>query len=167
MSPPLFQMATIDDIATRRNAKKTALTNIGNAVFSRIPLTNGKRESLHWPSATMKRINACVHAAVTNRIAAGIETGTGIGIEIGGNTDGFADVTTAREFARRRIRDSLEELRAPDQDQKDLLQLWMIYGEDAWVIGDDYRATSELNDFLVHPASGEERDWQALRTYSH
>src|SRR5687767_5304039 len=44
---------------------------------------------------------------------------------------GFPTYELAKEFARRRVRDSIEELRKPDQTKEELKKLWLIYGENA------------------------------------
>ena len=76
---------------------------------------------------------------------------------------GFASRDAAIEYARRRVRDSLEELRKPNQSTDELRQLWFLFGEDALVPGDPaYHASSELDDFLQRPATPEERDWSGM-----
>ncbi len=77
---------------------------------------------------------------------------------------GFPSRELAVEFARRWVRDSLEELRQPRQPREDLRRLWFSFGEDALVIGGEYTGSSELDSFIDHPASDEERDWQAIKT---
>ena len=100
---------------------------------------------------------------------------------------GFPTEEIAREYARRRTRDSLEELRtggalqpggalhgavtsvpkvAPtDQDLADAKRLWLIYGESCSVVGEcGYRASSEIDEFLRCPATAVERDWRAIET---
>jgi hypothetical protein len=78
--------------------------------------------------------------------------------------DEFATLEQAREFARRRVRDSLEELRRPGQSREELRSLWYAFGEDATVVSEcgGYRGSSELDCFIDHPATAEERDWLAL-----
>ena len=76
---------------------------------------------------------------------------------------GFASFERAREYARRRTRDSLEGLRKTGQTAEELRQLWLLYGEDAMVIGaPSYKGFAELDFFIAHPASREECDWRAL-----
>jgi hypothetical protein len=75
--------------------------------------------------------------------------------------EGFATVELAREYARRRTRDSLEELRPSAPDPKDLGHQWHAFGEDCCVIG-GYCGAHELDFFIANPASAVERDWAAL-----
>ena len=76
---------------------------------------------------------------------------------------GFPSRDEAIEYARRRIRDSIEELRKPNQAIAELKKLWLLYGEDALVPGDPaYSAASDLDYFLRHPATPEEGDWSAI-----
>ena len=75
---------------------------------------------------------------------------------------GFPSAALATEYARRRTRDSLEELRRPNQSATDLRRQWLLFGEDCCVIGQHYCGASEIDRFLTHPATREERDWQSL-----
>jgi len=75
------------------------------------------------------------------------------------NYDGFPTLELAREFARRWVRDSVEELRSPGQSPEEFRKLWFIYGEDAFTEG--YRGPDELSYFVEHPATAEECDWAA------
>ena len=78
---------------------------------------------------------------------------------------GFPTREVAIEYARRRVRSSLEELRKPGQSPEELRRLWYIFGEDCRVVGPEgvvYRAFSELEHFIHHPARGEESDYNAL-----
>jgi hypothetical protein len=80
--------------------------------------------------------------------------------------DGFPSAEIAKEYARRRMRDSVEELRAPDQSREELKQLWFVFGEDSLVVGgersDAYYGLADLDFFIDHPASTAERDWLEL-----
>lgn len=38
-----------------------------------------------------------------------------------------------------------------------------MFGEDAIVIGGDWKGLDELDDFIRNPATPEERDWQAIK----
>lgn len=76
---------------------------------------------------------------------------------------GFPTLELAREFARRWVRDSLEELRASGQTAKALREQWFTFGEDAVVLGGDYAGFSELDFFIAYPATAEERDWKAVK----
>jgi hypothetical protein len=77
--------------------------------------------------------------------------------------DGFPTLELAKEFARRWVRDSLEELRTPGQTREELRAHWFTFGEDAVVLGGNYSGCSELDFFIDHPATPEERDWQAIK----
>lgn len=77
--------------------------------------------------------------------------------------EGFATFSLAAEFARRWVRDSLEELRRPNQSQDELRKLWFLFGEDAVVVGNHYSGSAELDFFIEHPATPEERDWAAIK----
>ena len=61
---------------------------------------------------------------------------------------GFVTEEEAIVYARRRVRDSLTELRKPNQSKEELRQLWAIYGEDALVIGTGYTVSDELDILL-------------------
>ncbi len=78
---------------------------------------------------------------------------------------GFPSKMLAIEYARRRTRSALEALRQEGQTEEALLALWKQYGEDCRVVGPDgvvYLATSELQQWLSHPASPEACDYQQL-----
>lgn len=76
--------------------------------------------------------------------------------------DGFATLELAREYARRRTRDSLEEQRDASSSAQDLRQRWFMFGEDCQVLNDTYCGARELDYFIAHPATAEERDWVVL-----
>ena len=75
---------------------------------------------------------------------------------------GFPTAELATEYARRRTRDSVEELRRPTQSSRKLREQWLRFGEDCCVIGQPYCGVSEIEYFLTHPATSEERDWQSI-----
>lgn len=75
---------------------------------------------------------------------------------------GFETVEFAREYARRRTRDSLEEQRAGAENADDLRTRWAMFGEECFVAGDGYDGAQELANFIVHPATPAERDWISL-----
>jgi hypothetical protein len=75
---------------------------------------------------------------------------------------GFSTPEVAREFARRRVRDSVEELRAASQTAAELGHLWGSFGEDAIALGLQYAGSDDLDHFLAQPATPRERDWQSL-----
>jgi hypothetical protein len=76
---------------------------------------------------------------------------------------GFPTIEMAIEYARRRTRDSVEELRQPRQSSRTLRQQWLQFGEDCCVIGQPYCGVSEIDYFVTHPATKEERDWQTIQ----
>nr|MCZ7662870.1 hypothetical protein [Thermoleophilia bacterium] len=80
---------------------------------------------------------------------------------------GFDSWEAAVEYARRRVRDSLEGLRQPGQSGQALRDIWRSFGEDARAIDADtdriYVASSELARFMSNPATPTERDWLALQ----
>jgi hypothetical protein len=75
---------------------------------------------------------------------------------------GFPTQELAQEYARRRTRDSLEELRTPGISDQELREQWYLFGEDCIVIGQEYTGASEIDYFIAHNATDLERDWQGL-----
>lgn len=75
---------------------------------------------------------------------------------------GFRSFDEAREYARRRTRDSLEELRPEADSDDELRQRWKTYGEDCVVVGGGYVGSSELDYFIREPATAQQRDWVSL-----
>lgn len=75
---------------------------------------------------------------------------------------GFATLGQAREYARRRTRDSLGEHRAVGMSPENVHTHWLTFGEDCVVLDDGYRGSEEIVYFGAKPATPEERDWQAL-----
>ncbi|MGE0503135.1 MAG: hypothetical protein AB7I79_20550 [Rhizobiaceae bacterium] len=75
---------------------------------------------------------------------------------------GFATVEAARAYAGARMRDSIEELRAPGQSPAELRSLWHLYGEDCSVLCDDWKGHLRLDEWIAVPARPEQRAWQAL-----
>ncbi len=78
---------------------------------------------------------------------------------------GFPTLMQANAFARRYVRDSLERCREPGMAERDVLNAWFAWGEDAEVIdGDDgaWKSATELADFAAQPAREEDRDWRSL-----
>ena len=76
--------------------------------------------------------------------------------------EGFLRPEVAIEYARRRMRSSLEACRPSATDAADLRTHWFMFGEDCVAIGTGYMASSELDDFIAHPATPEEIDWVSL-----
>ena len=81
---------------------------------------------------------------------------------------GFPTFELAKEFARRWVRDSVEELRQPGQSEGELRSQWFMFGEDASVLNGEtrYVGSHEIDYFVTHPATRDERDWQAIMTLS-
>lgn len=77
-------------------------------------------------------------------------------------TTGFKSFEEAREYARRRTRDSVEELRDEDWTAEGLRQAWLTYGENCIVSGGEYAGSSEVDFFISEPATAEQRDWVSL-----
>jgi hypothetical protein len=78
---------------------------------------------------------------------------------------GFATLEAATEYARRRTRASVEEMRSPGNGPDDVRSAFLRFGEaSAVVAGDDriYDARHDLAFFVAHPASAEESDWLSL-----
>ena len=75
---------------------------------------------------------------------------------------GFPTLALAVEYARRRTRDSLEEMRGSARTKEELRKQWSLFGEDCIVLQGDYKGSSEIDDFLDHPAMEEERDWKGI-----
>ncbi|HEY7545737.1 MAG TPA: hypothetical protein VID27_12675 [Blastocatellia bacterium] len=81
--------------------------------------------------------------------------------------DGFPSFELAREFARRWVRDSVEEMRSPGQSADELRKSWFMWGEDAIVLGgESYAGSHELDFFIANPATTEERNWKAIKKLS-
>ena len=78
---------------------------------------------------------------------------------------GFPTVELANEFARRWVRDSVEELRAANQTREELRRMWFTFGEDASVLSGEphYAGSHELEFFIDHPANAAERDWYEIK----
>jgi hypothetical protein len=78
---------------------------------------------------------------------------------------GFPTVQLANEFARRWVRDSVEELREPEQTKEELRRSWHMFGQDASVLGGEphYAGSHELDYFIERPATAEERDWPSIK----
>ena len=75
---------------------------------------------------------------------------------------GFATIELAREYAKRRTRDSLEQQRPGNTTPQAIRSSWFMFGEDCLVIGGSYSGCDELDYFISHPATDEERDWVSL-----
>lgn len=78
---------------------------------------------------------------------------------------GFASLEGAIEYARRRTWASVEEMRPAATTAEDLRAEFLLFGESsAVVVGDQrlYNGRDELDYFVTHPASENERDWLSL-----
>lgn len=78
------------------------------------------------------------------------------------HTTGFRSFEEAREYARRRTRDSVEELRGENWTAEGLRQNWLTYGENCIVSGGGYAGSSELDFFINETATADQRDWVSL-----
>lgn len=67
----------------------------------------------------------------------------------------FQTFEAAKAYARRFVRRSVEDLRAPNQSAAELRRLWHSFGEDAVVVGGEerYAGSHELEHFIEHPES--------------
>lgn len=70
------------------------------------------------------------------------------------------DLELAREFVRRRLRDGTNGFREPGQSVQEAIDRWRIYGESAFVAGDEWRY--DMREVFQNSWTEEERDWQGL-----
>jgi hypothetical protein len=75
---------------------------------------------------------------------------------------GFQRPEEAIEYARRRLRSSVEEMRPSAADAEGIRNQWFMFGEDCIAIGTGYNGLAELDYFIANPASPEEIDWTSL-----
>lgn len=78
---------------------------------------------------------------------------------------GFVDLLHANAFARAYVRDSIERCRVPGATDREVLESWFSFGENAEIpdSGDDgWKANPELDDFVSTPATPMERDWRSI-----
>ncbi len=78
---------------------------------------------------------------------------------------GFADLEHANAFARAYVRDSVERCRSPGLGAREVMEVWMQFGEDALVVDageDGWRSATEIAGFAEHRARRADRDWRAL-----
>jgi hypothetical protein len=77
---------------------------------------------------------------------------------------GFKDFAEARDYSRRRTRDSIERLRKPGMRLKALRAEWDKWGTYCVIEGGDegYHSMSELDSFLATPATFEQCNWAPL-----
>lgn len=75
---------------------------------------------------------------------------------------GFPTAAAAIEYARRRMRSTVEECRPGAHSLQDLRMRWHMFGEDCVVPGTGYMGLDDLDEFIAHPATPEEIDWVSL-----
>jgi hypothetical protein len=75
---------------------------------------------------------------------------------------GFQRPEDAIEYARRRVRSSVEEMRPTASDAEGIRSQWFMFGEDCVVIGGGYKGLDELDYYIANPATPEEIDWMSL-----
>ena len=77
--------------------------------------------------------------------------------------EGFPTYEQAREYARRRTRASIEEVRGSSSSHDFIKEQWMLFGESCLVVGEDYRASEEVDWFIWNrPGSPDDLDWKSL-----
>jgi hypothetical protein len=76
--------------------------------------------------------------------------------------EGFESPEAAIEYARRRMRRSLEAQRPASTNPAELRSRWFMFGEDCNAVGAGYWASSELDTFIARAATPEEVDWVSL-----
>jgi hypothetical protein len=64
---------------------------------------------------------------------------------------GFPTIDSAIDYARCIVRSSVEHHRKPNISRADLKQAWHLFGENASVLGHEYRGSDELDFFLDNP----------------
>lgn len=78
--------------------------------------------------------------------------------------DGFPTKELAIEFARRWVRDSLEESREKAKTVEEIKKMWRTFGENAVVLDGNYKGSSELDFFIENPATKkEDTDWKEIK----
>ncbi len=78
--------------------------------------------------------------------------------------EGFPTKDLAVEFARRWVRESLEENRKKAKTAEEIRKTWRAFGENAVVLDGNYRGSSELDYFILNPATKKEQtDWKAIK----
>ena len=75
---------------------------------------------------------------------------------------GFQRPEDAIEYARRRVRSSVEEMRPTANDADGIRSQWFMFGEDCIAIGTEYKGLTELDYYIANPATPEEVDWMSL-----
>jgi hypothetical protein len=77
----------------------------------------------------------------------------------------FANLEHANAFARAYVRDSVERCRSPGLGAREVMEVWMQFGEDAEVVDageEGWRSATEIAGFAEHRARRADRDWRAL-----
>ena len=77
---------------------------------------------------------------------------------------GFADFEEARDYARRRTRDSIERLRSEGLQGNDLRAAYLDRGTYCVVEGgaEHYHSVSELDEFFAAAATKQQRNWAPM-----
>ena len=75
---------------------------------------------------------------------------------------GFASIEVATEYATRRIRASIEDIRETHSNPVDIRRVWFEFGDDCVVIGGNYRGSAHLSTYIENVAVGEECAYWAL-----
>lgn len=85
----------------------------------------------------------------------------------GSTIDGFIDFETAKQFAVRNVRSSIEEYRSDGKTAEVVKQAWMMFGDNAIASGDNGESfridEADLETYFATPATDEQRDWESLR----
>lgn len=75
---------------------------------------------------------------------------------------GFQRPEDAIEYARRRVRSSVEEMRPTAKSAEEIRSQWFMFGEDCIALGAGYKGLDELDYYIANPATSEEIDWVSL-----
>ena len=75
---------------------------------------------------------------------------------------GFESPESAIEYARRRVRSSVEEMRPTAKSAEEIRSQWFMFGEDCIALGAGYKGLDELAYYIANPATPEEIDWASL-----
>lgn len=153
--PPAAGRARGDDGATEESeAAAIAARAIAKAAAS------ARLEAIRYPASGFRRVAETFSVGVVNMCDfPGDHCMTFV--------DGFASAAAAVEYARRRTRDSVEELRRSGQSRDELARAWSTFGESCFAHRGSaaqafYAAHEDLAWFIDHPASPHERNWTAI-----
>ncbi len=75
----------------------------------------------------------------------------------------FPSLERAKTFLRRWVRDSIEDLRQPDEPPERLFERWFAQGETGAIVGAGFSVFGEIDAWVDTPATEEERDWRSLK----